>query len=346
MARGPTRLALAELSRLLLQPAAGLLGRKRLLVVARRRAPLHPLRGPARARDGGGSGAGPPGGTARDRHAPSASASSPRGRCASRPAVPPGSSRERPRRPAALAVVADPVFTSFSPLPFSREEARAILALAPASGRLSALGLDASRETVLSGELGATASSTSPPTESSTRTIRSCRASCSPRWTPGAGRGGLRARPRDLSPEPAGGPRRCSRPAAPRSARRSTAKGLVGLTRGFQYAGARGVLVSLWEVEDRATAELMSRLYREMLQRGRTPAAALRTAQTALREAGWRDPYYWAGFILQGDWRPADKPFHIPPGSTRRNPANHSPKGGRDETADTLVSTARGRNRR
>jgi CHAT domain-containing protein len=87
-------------------------------------------------------------------------------------------------------------------------------------------------------------------------------------------------------------------------------EGLVGLTRGFQYAGARAVLVSLWEVEDRATAELMRLFYRELLQRGRTPAAALRAAQTALRrKPGWRAPYYWAGFVLQGDWRPAEKPF-------------------------------------
>ncbi len=81
-------------------------------------------------------------------------------------------------------------------------------------------------------------------------------------------------------------------------------EGLLGLTRGFLYAGAERVVASLWPIEDRGTAELMSRLYRELLAGGRTPAAALRAAQLALREnRRWHDPYYWAGFVLQGDWR-------------------------------------------
>jgi CHAT domain-containing protein len=64
------------------------------------------------------------------------------------------------------------------------------------------------------------------------------------------------------------------------------------------------VLVSLWPVEDRATAELMRRFYREMLLNGLPPSAALRAAQTDLKtEPGWQAPYYWAGFVLQGDWR-------------------------------------------
>ncbi len=80
-------------------------------------------------------------------------------------------------------------------------------------------------------------------------------------------------------------------------------EGLVGLTRGFFYAGSARVLASLWRVDDRATAELMGRFYRSFLKRGATPAAALRRAQLELRrERRWRDPYYWAGFVLQGDW--------------------------------------------
>lgn len=81
-------------------------------------------------------------------------------------------------------------------------------------------------------------------------------------------------------------------------------EGLVGLASGFLYAGAPRVVASLWQVEDRATATLMKDLYRSMLDRGLTPAAALRQARLAVRsEEKWSDPYYWASFILEGDWR-------------------------------------------
>ncbi len=81
-------------------------------------------------------------------------------------------------------------------------------------------------------------------------------------------------------------------------------EGLMGLTRGFFYAGADTVISSLWQVPDRATSELMRRFYVEMLQNGRPPATALRLAQLEFRkERRWRDPYYWAAFVVQGDWQ-------------------------------------------
>jgi CHAT domain-containing protein len=81
-------------------------------------------------------------------------------------------------------------------------------------------------------------------------------------------------------------------------------EGLIGLTRGFMYAGAARVLASLWSVEDRATAVLMGKLYRGMLREGLTPAAALRKAQLEMaRDPKRKSPYYWAGFSLQGEWR-------------------------------------------
>lgn len=81
-------------------------------------------------------------------------------------------------------------------------------------------------------------------------------------------------------------------------------EGLIGLTRGFLYAGARRVVVSLWDVNDEATAELMARFYRGMLETGLQPGAALRIAQVSMfNEPRWRAPYYWAAFILQGDWK-------------------------------------------
>lgn len=81
-------------------------------------------------------------------------------------------------------------------------------------------------------------------------------------------------------------------------------EGLVGLTRAFMYAGAPRVVVSLWNVSDQAAAELMTRFYRAMFVEGLRPPAALRAAQIALsREPRWQAPYYWAGFVLQGNWR-------------------------------------------
>jgi len=81
-------------------------------------------------------------------------------------------------------------------------------------------------------------------------------------------------------------------------------EGLVGLTRGFMYAGAARVVASLWEVNDAATAELMKRFYRRMLQDGMRPAAALRAAQIEMwNRPQWQSPFYWGGFILQGEWK-------------------------------------------
>lgn len=81
-------------------------------------------------------------------------------------------------------------------------------------------------------------------------------------------------------------------------------EGLLGLTRGFMYAGAARVTASLWKVDDRATAELMKYFYKGMLVDGLRPAAALRAAQVALlRQPRWQNPYFWAAFVLQGEFR-------------------------------------------
>ena len=83
-----------------------------------------------------------------------------------------------------------------------------------------------------------------------------------------------------------------------------TGEGLEGLTRAFMYAGARRVVVSLWNVNDKATASLMQRLYTEMLRSNKTPAAALRAAQIEmLRTRQWQSPYFWAPFVMQGEWK-------------------------------------------
>jgi len=81
-------------------------------------------------------------------------------------------------------------------------------------------------------------------------------------------------------------------------------EGLVGLTRGFLYAGASRVLATLWSIDDKATSELMRRFYSGILKDKLSPAAALRAAQLAMwHDKQWRSPYYWGAFTLQGEWR-------------------------------------------
>jgi CHAT domain-containing protein/predicted negative regulator of RcsB-dependent stress response len=90
-------------------------------------------------------------------------------------------------------------------------------------------------------------------------------------------------------------------------------EGLVGVTRGFMYAGASSVIASLWKVDDAATAELMKIFYTNMLQHGMTPGEALRAAQNSIRQdPNWRSPYYWAAFTLQGEYSQVIKPVTTP----------------------------------
>ena len=82
-------------------------------------------------------------------------------------------------------------------------------------------------------------------------------------------------------------------------------EGLVGLTRAFMYAGAARIVVSIWDVDDKPTSELMVRFYRHMLGSTKLrPAAALRAAQLEMsQDPRWRSPYFWAAFVLQGEWK-------------------------------------------
>ncbi len=83
-------------------------------------------------------------------------------------------------------------------------------------------------------------------------------------------------------------------------------EGLIGLTRGFLHAGAQRVVASLWQVEDRATAQWMQSFYRAMVEADLRPSAALRRSQIEMLEGPnrrWRAPYAWAAFVFQGEWR-------------------------------------------
>lgn len=78
-------------------------------------------------------------------------------------------------------------------------------------------------------------------------------------------------------------------------------EGLVGLTRAFFYAGARSVLVSMWKVEDKSTAELMKGFYHDYLGMGKPKSIALRAAKLKMiKNEKYSHPYYWSSFVLLG----------------------------------------------
>lgn len=80
-------------------------------------------------------------------------------------------------------------------------------------------------------------------------------------------------------------------------------EGLIGLTRGFMFAGSKSVLATLWKVDDEATGELMTHFYQGLLKDHLPPGAALRNAKVALwKQKRWRSPYFWAAFQLQGEY--------------------------------------------
>jgi len=235
------------------------------------------------------------------------------------------------RRPAPheLAVLANPVFRSTDPrvsrlrprssglapssapsekigslpdLPFSEQEAREILHLVPAGEGFSALGFEARLETAMSPKLGLYRM-----VHFATHSLLAERPDLS----------GLVLSQFDAQGRPQDGflsvldlyeldlPVELVVLSACQTdqGQDPTGEGIGRLTRGFLYAGARRVTVTLWSIRDRATADFMIRFYRSLLRDGLSPAAALRQAQLSMRaEKRWRSPYYWAGFVLQGEW--------------------------------------------
>lgn len=80
-------------------------------------------------------------------------------------------------------------------------------------------------------------------------------------------------------------------------------EGILGLTRGFLYAGAERVMFTLWNVNDKSTSIFMTKFYSSMKE-GLTPSAALRQAQISMwKDKKWSTPFYWAAFQLQGEWQ-------------------------------------------
>ena len=309
----------AELHRMLLAPVAGRLGDRRLVVVAD--GALHYL--PFAALPDGDRGE-PLVVRHEIVHLPSATVL----------ALLRRELASRTPAPKWLAVVADPVFElddprlaaaaavpetalagsasgapSFRRLPGSGREAESIAALAPPGETLMALGFEASRTTVLSDRLRpyrVVHFATHGVIDAETPRLSGLVLSLFDR----------RGRPQegflrlhDLYDLDLGAELVVLSGCRTALGREIRGEGLVGLTRGFMYAGAPRVVASLWRVEDRATAELLTRFHRSMAADGLSPAAALRAAQLSLRqERRWKDPYYWAGFVLMGEWAAPPSP--------------------------------------
>jgi CHAT domain-containing protein/tetratricopeptide (TPR) repeat protein len=299
--------AAETLSRMLLGPIAGRLGTRRLVVVADGALQYIPF-GALPIPDAGGFT------PLLTRHeivdAPSASAVALERRLGRRATV-----------PGDVAVLADPVFapgdprvapaagtrsatgSSFLRLPWTRREAEAIAAVAPAGRSLLALDFRASRATALSPELAGyriVHFATHGILDARTPALSGLLLSrVGEHGEPVDGFLGLR----DIYNLRLGADLVVLSGCETALGKEVRGEGLVGLTQGFLYTGARQVVASLWRIEDRATAELMSRFYRGLLVERLPPAAALRQAQLAIRsDRRWRSPYFWSGFVLQGEW--------------------------------------------
>jgi CHAT domain-containing protein len=81
-------------------------------------------------------------------------------------------------------------------------------------------------------------------------------------------------------------------------------EGLLGLTRAFQFAGARAVAASLWKAPDEATAALMGAFYAELARGSGADVALARAEQQLLSRPETAHPFYWAAFVIDGDTRP------------------------------------------
>jgi CHAT domain-containing protein/tetratricopeptide (TPR) repeat protein len=197
----------------------------------------------------------------------------------------------------------DPMLSALDRLPYSRAEAAAIERIAGGQRVLAALDFDASPELVTSGRLRsyatlhfATHGTLRGEPELSSLALSQLDRAGRPRD------GWLRASqiaPLDLPAELVvlSG---CETALGEELA----GEGLIGLPQSFISAGAGRVLVSLWRVGDRSTAELMTHFYRGILLAKLPPAAALRAAQRAMwQDAASRAPSHWGAFVLEGDWR-------------------------------------------
>ena len=227
---------------------------------------------------------------------------------------------QRSKPASTLAILADPVYDSadprvalgkvnvdppeFSRLRFSRQEANEIAALAPRTKSLIALDFDANRALVESGRLagyGWVHFATHAVIDSDHPELSGIVLSLADRR--GRAENGF-LRMLDIYNLKLNADLVTLSACRTALGKDIAGEGLVGLTRGFLYAGASRVVATLWSVEDKATAELMRRFYSGIFKDKLSPASALRAAQLAMwHDKQWRSPYYWGAFTLQGEWR-------------------------------------------
>jgi CHAT domain-containing protein len=193
-----------------------------------------------------------------------------------------------------VAVFADPVAPQYARLPFARMEAESILQAVPASmERVTVLGADATKAAVFK-----------TPASILHFAAHGILDTANPERTQlvlSSGSLGLR----DIYGMRVDADLVVLSACQTALGKEMKREGLVGLTRAFQQAGADRVVASLWKVDDRATAELMKHFYTGMLSgSGRPASLALQDAQRKLASSKrWSHPFYWAGFVLQGEWR-------------------------------------------
>ena len=195
-------------------------------------------------------------------------------------------------------------FSSFARLRFSRDEADGIAALAPKENIVEILDFDANKETVLSGKLGKSniihfathgiINSRNPELSGIVLSLVNEKGELQD--------GFLRLY--EIYNLPLDADLTVLSACQTALGKDIRGEGLIGLTRGFMYAGSSRVVASLWSVDDRATSDLMRRFYQKMLTAKMRPAAALRAAQIEMsRNPRFANPYFWAAFTIQGEWR-------------------------------------------
>lgn len=187
-------------------------------------------------------------------------------------------------------------------LEYADDEARAILPLFPKEKTLVAMGFDATRELVLKGRLKPfriihfAAHGEADSNDPGNSAIELSRYDRQGRRIEG------RLRAADIEDLDLSAELVVLSACGTGLGREFRGEGLVGLTQAFFSAGPPRVVVTLWNIYDLSTVELMKDFYSRLQAEG--PASALRHAQIGMWESqDWNEPSYWGGFVLQGDWR-------------------------------------------